>query len=183
MEFLNNVNKLQHSTIKIAWIPSHVGLAGNEMADSLAKQSLELTEINSTNYLELSEIHSLIKEYVIKKWQSEYDNNSKGKFYKSIEPVVSTDIKYMDTPRKQEVQITRLRLGRVLCNVWLKTIGIIETNLCTECQVTEDIDHILTKCKKHNISKVLYEKCLEKKLTLTPKIYYLSDVCMLRHTN
>ena len=139
------------------------------MADSLAKQSLELREINSTNYLELNEIYSLIKGYIISKWQYEYDNESKGRFYKFIQPLVSTDIKYMDTPRKQEVQITRLRMGRVLCNAWLKTIGKSETDLCTECQVEETIDHIFTKCQKHNISKILYEKCLGKKVDFTIK--------------
>ena len=169
LEFRHIANKLKNNNILIAWIPSHIGLAGNEVADSLAKQSLELPEINSTNYLELNEIYALIKDYLINKGQYEYDREPKGKFYKLIQPLVSTDIKYMDTPRKQEVQMTRLRMGRVLCNAWLKIIGKSETDLCTECQVEETIEHIFIKCKKHNISNILHEKCLEKGVDFTIK--------------
>lgn len=45
--------------IKIACIPSHTALAGNEVSDSLAKQILELPEINSTT-LQLNQIVVLI---------------------------------------------------------------------------------------------------------------------------
>ena len=45
LEFQHIVNKLQNNKILIAWIPSHIGLAGNGIADILAKQSLELPEI------------------------------------------------------------------------------------------------------------------------------------------
>src|SRR5678815_2510048 len=125
----------RHSTVLVAWIPSHVGLSGNEMADTLAKKGLEISEINSTTYLELKEIYSLIKSYVTNKWQIEYSLESKGKFYKSIQPLVSTNVKFIDSQRKREVQITRLRMGHILTNVWLKHIGKSPTDLCAECQV------------------------------------------------
>src|SRR6218665_2357056 len=56
----------------------------NERADALAKQSLNMPDINSTNYLELPEVFSLIKSHVISEWQRNYDNNSKGQHYKCI---------------------------------------------------------------------------------------------------
>lgn len=77
----------------------------------------------------------------------------------------------MDTPMKQEVQITSLKMGRYLSNAWMKTIGKSETDLCTECQMLETIDHILTQWKKCNISKVLNEKYLEKKIDFTTKMF------------
>ena len=166
-ELKDNINKLKHSNIIIAWIPSHVGLFVNEMADMLAKKGLELSEINSTNYLELKEIYSLIRNYVITKWRFEYNLETKGKFYKSIQPLVSTDIKFSDFPRKREVQITRLRMGHILTNTWLKTIRRSPTDLCSECHVPETIDHLLIACKKHDISQLLFKKCAEKKVECT----------------
>ena len=52
-----------------------------------------------------------IKQYITGKRQKEYYDNPKGAFYMKIEALVSTRIKYTDTPRRQEVQIFRLRLG------------------------------------------------------------------------
>jgi ribonuclease HI len=167
LEFLDNINKLKHSIVLIAWIPSHIGLSGNEMADTLAKKGLEISVINSTNYLELKEIYSLIRNYVINKWQIEYNLESKGRFYKSIQPLVSTNIKFIDSPRKREVQITRLRMGHILSNTWLKHIGKSLTDLCAECQVPDTIHHILIACKKHDISKLILEKCAKKKVECT----------------
>src|SRR5688572_3620302 len=31
LEFLDNINKLKHSTVLVAWIPSHIGFSGNEI--------------------------------------------------------------------------------------------------------------------------------------------------------
>ena len=177
LEFIDNINKLKNSSIVIAWIPSHIGLSGNEMADTLAKKGQEIPEINSTNYLELMEIYSLIKKYVINIWQNEYDNEGKGRFYKSIQPLVSTDIKFMDSIRKREVQITRLRMGHVLNNNWLKVIGKSTTDLCSECQVPETIEHTLFACKKNDISVLLLKKCADKKVECTVKsIFSIQDI-------
>lgn len=67
-------------------IPSHID---NDRADTLAKEALTIDHINSTNYLELQEIFTLIKLYIINKWQIEYNADNRGHFYKSICPVGS----------------------------------------------------------------------------------------------
>ena len=76
-------------------IQSHINLVGNDRADTLAKEALTIIidHINSTNYLELRKMFTLIKLYIINKWQLEYSNDNRGHFYKSICSIVSTDIK------------------------------------------------------------------------------------------
>ena len=49
-------------------------------------------------------------------WQRNYDNNSKGQHYKCICPEVNTNIKFTDINRSKEVQMSRLRLGKVNLN-------------------------------------------------------------------
>jgi len=93
--------------------------------------------------------------------------------------LVSTNVKFIDSLRKREVQITRLRMGHILTNTWLKHIGKSTTDLCSECQVPETIDHILIACKKHDISKLIFEKCALKKVECTVKsVLSIPDMCL-----
>src|SRR6218665_2293690 len=53
------------SKVHLIWIPSHVNIVGNERADALAKLSLNMPDINSTNYIELPEVFSVVKSHII----------------------------------------------------------------------------------------------------------------------
>jgi len=158
-ELVMHLNKLDYDKITMVWIPSHIDIKGNEKVDKLAKEALSLDLINSTNYLELQEINTIIKQYLLNKWQLEYASDRRGQFYKSINPVVSTDIKLSDSNRQLEVQITRLRLGMANTNSRLFKIGKHPTGLCDLCHVNENIEHLLLECKKENIGDVLRNKC------------------------
>jgi ribonuclease HI len=153
------LNQIDPNRINMVWIPSHVDLTGNERADKLAKEALSLDNINSTNYLEMQEIYPLIKEYILNKWQLEYDIDEKGLFYKNICPNVSTNIKFLDPSRQREVQITRLRLGVALTNKKLFQMGKHPNGFCDVCQVKETVEHLLLECKKENISTTLKNQC------------------------
>src|SRR6218665_1555102 len=55
-ETMQTFNQIRISKVHLIWIPSHVNILGNERADALAKLSLNMPDINSTNYLELPEV-------------------------------------------------------------------------------------------------------------------------------
>ena len=121
-ETMLTFNQIRISKVHLIWIPSHVNILGNERADALAKLSLNMSDINSTNYLELPEVFSLIKSHVISEWQRNYDDNSKSQHYKCICPEVNTNIKFTDIDRRKEVQISRLRLRKANLNERLHLI-------------------------------------------------------------
>jgi DNA-binding MltR family transcriptional regulator len=152
-------NQIKISEVQLIWIPSHVNIFGNERADSLAKQSLSLPVVNSTNYLEVEEVFSIIKSHVIDEWQIKYENDPRGHHYKCICPSVDTSIKFLDLNRRKEVQLSRLRLGKVNLNERLFLMKKHKDGLCDTCRVTESIDHLLLSCKKELISNILSDKC------------------------
>ena len=158
-DLLYYISKLNSNQIRFIWIPSHIDLAGNDSADTLAKEGLNIDHINSTNYLELQEIFILIKLHIVNKWQLEYSNDNRGHFYKSICPILSTDIKYLEPYRHKEVQISRLRLGVANTNQRLFVIKRHFNGLCDTCQIRETIHHLLLECVKEDISELLRNKC------------------------
>jgi ribonuclease HI len=157
---IRTFNQITLSEVCLVWIPSHVNIVGNERADMLAKQSLSKPIINSTSYLELKEVFSLIKSYVVDEWQRNYNSDTKGHHYKSIVPMVDTNIKFHDLNRKKEVQISRLRLGKVNLNERLHFMKRHANGLCNLCKVTESVNHLLLACRKEDICNRLRDICI-----------------------
>ena len=174
------LNKLDPNKIKMVWIPSHVDLTGNEKADKLANEALHLDNINSTNYLEIQEIRPIIKDYIINKWQLEFNLDNKGRLYKTICPNVSTNIKFSDPCRNKEVQINRLRIGVAITNKRLFQMGKHISGLCDTCQVMESVEHLLLECKQEDISTILRNQCVIYKSDFNLKS--LLDIGCLQNT-
>src|SRR6218665_3076495 len=179
-ETMLTFNQIRISKVHLIWIPSHVNILGNERPDALAKLSLNMSDINSTNYLELPEVFSLIKSHVISEWQRNYDDNSKGQHYKCICPEVNTNIKFTDIDRRKEVQISRLRLGKVNLNERLLLMKKHGNGLCSLCKVRENIKHLLLDCNKENISNILRDTCVAYKMDFNIK--NLLDVGCIQNT-
>ena len=57
------ITSLQSHTIRIQWIPSHVGITGNNKADQLAKDSLEEPSITKMPKNPRDVLNQLFKEY------------------------------------------------------------------------------------------------------------------------
>ena len=149
IDILDKLQELHNKKfiIKFCWIPSHVGINGNEQADSEAKAALSGPEpvdrlIPSTDFI--PKVKTYIKYLWQDRWDSKHIHNRPIKLY-----TINPDIKpfYINgLSRKDEVIIHRLRIGHTrLTHSYLMENGPIPLCLC--CQtVPISVKHLLIEC-------------------------------------
>ena len=73
-QILDMIQKLKSKrlTIKFCWIPSHVGIRGNEIADQRAKAALARNQ-TSPYKIPYTDYIPKVKQYIKKKWQQRWD--------------------------------------------------------------------------------------------------------------
>ena len=74
--------------ILFCWLPSHVGIIGNDIADRTAKDSLHLNM--STFEIPFNNFKPLINKYILSEWQKSWDTATFNKLH-AIKPVVGND--------------------------------------------------------------------------------------------
>jgi len=154
----DEVRKLarQIPDVQFAWVPSHVGVSGNESADSEAKLGLENTNVDFNNVLCINDAYNKIERYMTGEWQKAWSANPTGEFCRNIQPIVSGNIQYISKTREKEVIITRLRLGHCHLNYYLHKIDCHDTGLCDSCHVPQTLEHHFLFCDAqiHLITKL-----------------------------
>jgi len=174
---LGLIDRIQ-ADLTFVWIPSHVDITGNEIADQIAGTATSYNDITHDVELELHEMQSLAERHIMKLWQTRWQECTTSAHYKTLEPAVSKTIKYTHNARSSEVLITRLRLGKCNLNNFLKMIKKHDTGNCASCGQLETIEHFLIHCKSH-LANEIKKKCNELKLSHTLKTV-LTDERLLR---
>ena len=135
--------------VTFCWIPSHIGINGNETADKLAKSATSQEMINFPLLKNISDINVLLKKRMMNKWQKQWDKSPKGRFYYRLQPSVSMEIKCIDVVRGRETLLSRLRFGKVFLADTLHMLGKQPNNTCDQCHVKETVAHFLLDCTKY----------------------------------
>ena len=110
VNIFNKLNLLIHSKkVRFCWIPSHIGIQGNDKADSLVKAAINKTPDKNikTPYTDLK---PKIKQIVTKKWPQLWDDNPHNKFFQ-IQPILKERKLDPNNTRRGETTRTRLRIG------------------------------------------------------------------------
>ena len=79
--FLNIANK----DIIVCWVPSHVGIWGNEKGDSAAKSTLDLPRAKVG--VPYTDFKHLINQYIFSIWQNDWNGAVVNKLH-SVKPVL-----------------------------------------------------------------------------------------------
>ena len=99
---------LAYKEIAVCWIPSHIGIQGNEMVDKQAKTSLSLEPTSFK--IPFSNFKPSINKYILEEWQTSW-NNSIGNKLLDIKPTIGEYQSVVRNIRREEVVLARLRIG------------------------------------------------------------------------
>ena len=140
---LYTVCTLQDKRIVLCWIPSHIGIPGNEEADKCAKEAIE--EDITPREIPYTDFIPEVKAYTNDLWQRTWDGSTD--FLSMISPEVGKTIYNPNLTRKEQVVLTRLRIGHTrLTHSYLMKNE--EPPRCSFCKVRLTVQHIMEKCRK-----------------------------------
>ena len=124
------------------WLPSHVGIKGNENADKSAKSALNLPI--SDFKVPYTDFKSSALTHIQSSWQSQWDGDHFNKLH-SVKPSLGEWYPSYRSVRQEEVIITRLRIGHSrLTHSWL--LAREDAPECIQCNELLTIKHILLDC-------------------------------------
>ena len=159
------------------WIPSHIGIYGNEKVDKSAKESLNL-EVTDFK-IPFNNFKPFINKYVCDKWQTLWDETPFNKL-KEIEPTVNHHRLVPKLSRREEIVLARLRIGhtRVTHSCLLKRE---ERPYCIGCDTPFTVRHFLLDCadfvrERHSLFQVNNLKDLFKDVSVENILSFLKNV-------
>ena len=129
--------------IVICWVPSHIGVRGNERANSAAKSALDLTLDNFR--IPYTDLKPKINKLFHAKWQQRWNKNIHNKFFQ-IQPILGEWRRAFRKSRREQVIISRLRIGytRLTHSFMLKQE---QQPQCLICQPPCIVKHILIESR------------------------------------
>jgi ribonuclease HI len=128
--------------VSFCWCPAHVGIQGNESADSAARNAYVLDTKHKD--LPYSDYLPVIKGKIWENWQISWDGNITDKLRKvkfSVKPWTNACYKN----RRVETAIARLRIGHTRIT-HEHLMSRKQPRQCRRCQVVLSVEHILVVC-------------------------------------
>ena len=139
-KLLNKLHTLsKNNNIIFTWIPSHIGIQGNEKA-KLQKKFFKMICVGDLKKRWYTDLKPTIKKFISDKWEKSWDNQAQNKFHEAIEewPTGHRSI-------RREVILVRLHIGytHITHSHLLKGE---DAPVCPTCKVQLTTKHILLNC-------------------------------------
>lgn len=138
--------------ILFCWVPGHVGIYGNELADMAAKEAL----VSLCHDVSLSDIKIVIKMLYLQKWQEHWNSQTCNKL-RNIKATVC--LWPTINHRHTDVLITRLRIGHTRLTHKHLLCGD-DGPVCSLCSCPLTVHHIFTSCIAFTHLYIIFFGCI-----------------------
>ena len=129
--------------IKFCWVPSHVGIEGNEAADTAATTGLN-QPIDETIRIPYSDLKSRVRQYFHELLQSKWNTAQFNKL-RTIKYYLGKTKFNTITSRRDEIVLHRIRIGHThLTHSYL--LNREDAPECPQCLCLLTVEHILIQC-------------------------------------
>ena len=131
-------------SIQFCWIPSHVGVSGNELADAAARRAA-CAPCTRRLPLPARDFCPAVNGFMLSQWQHEWE--ARPSKLRELKPTLKVWQSSSRRNRQEEVILCRLRIGHTYA-----THGHIlrgeEKPLCPRCYVPLTVAHVLLSCPR-----------------------------------
>jgi ribonuclease HI len=146
----------QKATVNIHWVPSHVEVQGNEIADKLAKQGLKRKPQNT--FTSISYLRRKARAKILAGWLNSWETARTGKgnhYQKVVQDAVKPTLKptIPKLPRKLQSAYIQLKTGIGYQKAHQAVIGNAVSPFCNRCNggYKQTAAHLILRC-------IAYEK-------------------------
>ena len=135
--------------VSFCWVPSHVGIEGNTLADESAKAGCFLSTV-ALNEITASDFKVFLKDKIVEKWQKKWDRliNINKTPLTEIQPLVNQNRHIPGLSRIELLKLTRLRIGHTK----FAKQHLVKNEEAEECIETGDllsVKHVLLECGEY----------------------------------
>ena len=142
---LEKLSKLcERADIVFCWLPSHIGISGNEEADKAAKDALSLEILPYK--VPFNDFKPIIKKFIQNVWQQSWNDpaNRNNKLF-ATKPGLGEWLPGLRINRREEIILARLCIGHSYITHSYLLKGEEEPQ-CIPCNAPLTIKHVLVDC-------------------------------------
>ena len=136
--------------VTLCWIPSHVGIAGNESADAAAKRAAQI-ECSRRFPLPARDFFPSVTSFLLGRWQENW-SSLRGNKLSVIKPQLSSWYSSSRKCRREEVVLCRLRTGHTYATHGFLLCGA-ESPRCPRCGSHLSVKHVLLNCPQLEVER------------------------------
>ena len=143
-----NILSRNNKYVKFCWVPSHVGVYGNEVADEKAKEIASSQRRVADIKIPAKDFYMMFRDVLDRRWQASWQTHTFNKLH-SIKNTITPWSNALHKDRLTEVVMARIRIGHTRLTHGFLLEGT-NAPLCMECIVPLTVLHILTECPEYS---------------------------------
>ena len=130
-------------SVSFDWVPSHVGIRGNELADAAARRAASASHTRRLP-LPARDFYPSISLFTQSSWQGAWEEQKNSKL-RQLKPVIKPWLSALRKNRQEEVLLCRLRIGHTYATHGHLLRGE-DKPLCPRCNACLTVEHVLLTC-------------------------------------